>query len=48
MKLRKDRRLCRTCVSYHKERYEWCAVHGVRVAGYIGGRACWLKRRARK
>ena len=45
--MRKDRRLCRTCVSYYLERYGHCVLIGKRVQGYIGGRPCW-KRRVKK
>ena len=45
--MRKDRRLCRTCVSYYVERYGHCVLIGRRVQGWVGGRACW-KARARK
>jgi len=45
--MRKDRRLCRTCVSYYVERYGHCVLIGRRVQGRVCGRACW-KRRAKK
>jgi hypothetical protein len=42
--VRKDRRLCRTCVSYYLERYGHCVLIGKRVQGWIGGKPCWQRR----
>ena len=42
--MRKDRRLCRTCVSYYRERYGHCVLIGKRVQGWIGGKPCWQRR----
>jgi len=47
VRARKDRRLCRTCVSYYQERYGYCELVGKRVQGHIGGWPCW-KRRSKK
>ena len=41
---RRDRRLCRTCVSYYRERYGYCTLIGKRIMGHIGSRPCWAKK----
>lgn len=46
--MRTDRRLCRTCSSYYKERYGYCVVSGRRVMGHITGRLCWRKKSKEK
>jgi hypothetical protein len=43
-KLRKDRRLCRTCIHYQLKRYGRCALMGKRVEGWTGGKTCWTRR----
>jgi hypothetical protein len=42
--MKKGRRLCKTCVSYYRDRHGYCALIGKRVQGWIGGKPCWKRR----